>query len=132
MDGETPAEAKSFPSRHHRHTSPFQLSQPIIVFLTGARRIALHGSPMQRCIQCSGKSEHRRCLADCQYVIIADHLHLFAAPNPVWEGEAPAEPQSFDSWVRYWKSQFTKHHGRSITNGDRHWTEGCDGMERYR
>lgn len=52
-----------------------------------------------------------------QYVIMPDHLHLFATPNPVWEGEAPAEPQSFDSWVRYWKSQFTKRHGKV----EHHW-----------
>jgi putative transposase len=52
-----------------------------------------------------------------RYVILPDHLHLFAAPNPKWEGEAPAEPPieppALDAWIRYWKSQFTKQHGNS-------------------
>ena len=35
-----------------------------------------------------------------QYVLMPDHLHLFAAPQ-----ESAVE---VDAWVRYWKSQFTK------------------------
>lgn len=35
-----------------------------------------------------------------RYVIMPDHLHLFAAP-----GE---EPVPLQNWVRYWKSQFSK------------------------
>ena len=35
-----------------------------------------------------------------RYVLMPDHLHLFAAPGP---REIPLE-----NWVRYWKSQFTK------------------------
>jgi len=64
-----------------------------------------------------------------QYVLMPDHLHLFAAPNPVGEGEAPAEPRSFDSWVRYWKSQFTKHHGKASAMADRSLDRSCDGRK---
>jgi putative transposase len=35
-----------------------------------------------------------------RYVLMPDHLHLFAAPGPL---ELP-----LDNWVRYWKSQFTR------------------------
>lgn len=37
-----------------------------------------------------------------RYVLLPDHLHLFAAPG---------EPEiALDAWVRYWKSQFSKQH----------------------
>jgi putative transposase len=35
-----------------------------------------------------------------RYVLMPDHLHLFAAPQQ--------EAVAFDAWVKYWKSQFTK------------------------
>jgi putative transposase len=35
-----------------------------------------------------------------RYVVMPDHIHLFAAPGP--------QALPFDNWVRYWKSQFTK------------------------
>ena len=39
-----------------------------------------------------------------RYVIMPDHLHLFASPG---------QPEiALDNWVRYWKSQFTKRYGR--------------------
>jgi REP element-mobilizing transposase RayT len=37
-----------------------------------------------------------------RYVILPDHLHLFAG--------LALEEIPLDNWVRYWKSQFTKHH----------------------
>ncbi|MFH0983437.1 MAG: hypothetical protein V2A79_18115 [Planctomycetota bacterium] len=37
-----------------------------------------------------------------RYVVMPDHIHLFAAPA---RPELPLE-----SWVKYWKSQFTKVH----------------------
>jgi len=37
-----------------------------------------------------------------RYVLMPDHLHLFAAPG--------AKFVEFDNWVRYWKSQFSKRH----------------------
>jgi putative transposase len=37
-----------------------------------------------------------------RYVIMPDHVHYFAAA---------ADPQiSYENWVKYWKSQFTKQH----------------------
>ncbi|HEY8748815.1 MAG TPA: hypothetical protein VIM11_12620 [Tepidisphaeraceae bacterium] len=35
-----------------------------------------------------------------RYVIMPDHIHLFASPA--------SREFSFDSWVRFWKSQFTR------------------------
>ena len=35
-----------------------------------------------------------------RYVLMPDHLHLFAAPGPI---DLPLE-----NWIRYWKSQFSK------------------------
>jgi putative transposase len=35
-----------------------------------------------------------------RYVLMPDHLHLFAAPGRL---ELP-----LDNWIRYWKSQFTR------------------------
>jgi putative transposase len=40
-----------------------------------------------------------------RYVIMPDHIHLFAAPT--------TETRPFDNWVRFWKSQFTKAHKMS-------------------
>ena len=39
-----------------------------------------------------------------KYVIMPDHIHIFAAPGPIHV--------SFDNWVRYWKSRFMKQHGK--------------------
>jgi REP element-mobilizing transposase RayT len=39
-----------------------------------------------------------------RYVVMPDHLHLFAAPGK------PDLP--FDNWVRFWKSRFTAAHAR--------------------
>ncbi len=40
-----------------------------------------------------------------RYVVLPDHLHLFAAPS--------SGPVSFDNWVRYWKSRFRRRYGHS-------------------
>jgi putative transposase len=37
-----------------------------------------------------------------RYMIMPDHIHLFATPG---SPELPLE-----NWVKYWKSQFSKHH----------------------
>jgi putative transposase len=39
-----------------------------------------------------------------QYVLMPDHLHLFAG--------MVSETIPLDNWVKYWKSQFRKHHKR--------------------
>ena len=44
-----------------------------------------------------------------RYVIMPDHIHLFASPGRI---DLPVE-----NWVRFWKSQFTKHFGHP----DRKW-----------
>jgi putative transposase len=47
------------------------------------------------------------------YVLMPDHLHLFA-----WPGGGSA---TFDHWVQYWKSRFTK----TIRNRELRWQSGC-------
>jgi len=44
-----------------------------------------------------------------RYVLMPEHLHLFAAPGDL--------PVSLDNWVRYWKSQFSQQH----QNGEHRW-----------
>jgi putative transposase len=44
--------------------------------------------------------EHAQAWVVGRYVLMPDHLHLFASPGPL---ELP-----LDNWVRYWKSQFSK------------------------
>lgn len=44
-----------------------------------------------------------------KYVLMPDHIHLFA-----WETE---QSRDYESWTRYWKSQFSKRHG----NHDHRW-----------
>src|ERR1051326_2834423 len=122
-EGEAPAEPKSLPSRQHpAHGVRSDSHDPIIIFLTVCTK---DRSPWLANAEVHSLLREVWSGADAwligQYVIMPEHLHLFAAPNPVWEGEvreglatpvgAPAEPPSFDSWVRYWKSQFTKRHG---------------------
>lgn len=47
------------------------------------------------------------------YVLMPDHLHLFA-----WPGFGSA---TFDRWVQYWKSMFTK----TLRNPNLRWQSGC-------
>jgi putative transposase len=47
------------------------------------------------------------------YVLMPDHLHLFA-----WPGFGSA---TFDRWVQYWKSMFTK----TVRDGAMRWQTGC-------
>ena len=58
-----------------------------------------------------------------RYVIMPDHLHLFATPT----GDIP-----LDNWVRYWKSQFTKRHQEpSHRWHPDHWDRRLRSMESY-
>ena len=47
-----------------------------------------------------------------RYVLMPDHLHLFAAPG--------SKDVSLDNWVRFWKSLFTKRH----RNPNHRWQAG--------
>jgi putative transposase len=50
-----------------------------------------------------------------QYVVMPDHLHLFAAPG--------SPELDLDAWVKYWKSQFTRANGE---RGERWQTDHWD------
>jgi len=59
------------------------------------------------------------------YVLMPDHLHLFAAPNPT-------KCVELENWVRYWKSQFTKRHGNATHRWQTdHWDRRVRKEENY-
>lgn len=106
MEGPAPSQPPPCPSRRRpAHGVLIRPFQPTIVFVT----------------VCT--ADHRPWLATAEvhlllrevweeasawlvgrYVIMPSHLHLFAG---LGELELP-----LDNWVRYWKSQFTRRHGR--------------------
>lgn len=59
-----------------------------------------------------------------KYVIMPDHIHLFAAPGDM--------DIDLDKWVRYWKSLFTRRHGipEHRWQGD-HWDTRLRSDESY-
>ena len=59
-----------------------------------------------------------------RYMILPDHLHFFAA--------ATESSISYDRWVTYWKSQFSKRHGHSehLWQTD-HWDTRVRSAQRY-
>jgi putative transposase len=100
-----PIASKENVAMHSRHRPAHGVlikpSRPTIVFLTVCTR--------DRSPWLATRAAHDRLLEVWseakawvvgRYVVMPDHLHLFAAPGQL---EIP-----FDNWVRYWKSQFTK------------------------
>ena len=104
-EGEAPAELASDMSysdrKHPAHGVLISIANPTIVYVT---------------VCCKNKSpwlasdRHLRLLSEIwqdnshwvvgRFVLMPDHLHLFAAPQE--------NSVDFDAWVKYWKSQFTK------------------------
>ena len=87
-------------------------NQPTVVFVTACTKDRV---PWLAC------AEAHRLLAEVwrradawlvgNYVLMPDHLHLFAAPR--FEGSAGASPYRYitiERWITYWKSQFSKSH----------------------
>mgnify|MGYP000280094311 CR=1 FL=1 len=76
-------------------------SQPTIVFLTICTKdrrpvlasAAVHGQLLKSWAAAQAWLVGR-------YVVMPDHLHLFAAPGP--------DALPLENWVRYWKSLFTR------------------------
>jgi len=52
-----------------------------------------------------------------RYVVMPDHVHLFAAPAPS-ERVASAMPVELGRWVTFWKSRLARNLGKNI------WQEG--------
>ena len=87
--------------KHPTHGVYISPTKPTIIFLT---------------VCCQNRSpwlataEHHKTLLEIwqdyshwvvgRYVVMPDHLHLFAAPQE--------DAVSLESWVKYWKSMFTK------------------------
>lgn len=98
---------------------------PVIVFLTVCTKDRVpwladddvHASLRTIWTECSAWSVGK-------YVIMPDHIHLFAAPG---SAEVP-----FDNWVRYWKSQFTKRYSPPTRSWQPdHWDRRLRGSESY-
>jgi putative transposase len=127
--------------KHPVHGVLVKANEPIIVFLTVCTRdrqpwLAV---PEVHTLLCSVWTDASAWLVG-RYIIMPDHIHLFAAPGSMENGKrlsgsfalpstpGPtrkskrlsgnlALPIPFDNWVRYWKSQFSKRH----RNPSRRW-----------
>jgi len=89
--------------KHPAHGVLFTPNVPTIIFLTVAtkdRKPWLASTEVHDLLRAVW-TESRAWLVG-RYVVMPDHIHLFAAPGST---DVP-----FDNWVRYWKSQFTKRH----------------------
>jgi putative transposase len=121
-----PMKAPTIPDRRHpAHGVRNRLNEPIIVFLTVCtkHRAAWLATSINHALLREVWTQATGWLVG-RYVIMPDHLHLFAAP-----GSLVIE---LDPWVRYWKSQFTKQHPEK---GDRwqtdHWDSRLRSGESY-
>ena len=118
--------AQRRPNRHHPiHGVRIRSNAPTIVFLTVCTRDRRPwlATPENHNLLRSIWSQATAWRTG-RYVLMPDHLHLFAAPG---ESELP-----LDNWVRYWKSQF----GKTIGNPDcrwqtDHWDRRLRSGERY-
>ncbi len=98
---------------------------PVIVFLTVCTRHRRRWLATEEC-HTQLVSIWRRAAAwrVGRYVVLPDHLHLFASP-----GELNTD---FDGWVRYWKSQFSKSHRNPEHRWEvDHWDRRLRTGERY-
>jgi len=94
-----------FPQRKHpAHGVLYIEGQPTNIFdtvCTANRQPWLANELVHQCLRDVWQDATAWLLG--RYVIMPDHIHFFAA--------ATESSISFDAWVRYWKSQFTKKFG---------------------
>ena len=144
---------QSFPQRKHpAHGVWVVSSHPTIVFLTVCTkdRLPWLATPEVHALLRSIWMGATAWFVG-KYVIMPDHVHLFAAPGEVMgygsagaspshpAGASPSHPAGaspshvpLEHWVRFWKSQFTRRHR---TPGHRwqagHWDTRLRAWERY-
>ena len=107
------------------HGVRFREEQPAIVFL------AVNTYNRRRCL--AAPSIHQSLISIWsqanawrigRYVLMPDHLHLFAAPGPDFV--------NFDNWVRYWKSEFVKAHlAQNLAWQTDHWDRRMRSQDSY-
>jgi putative transposase len=122
----TPNPSDEFSDRRHpAHGVKFDPRCPTIVFVT----VCTKGRrPVLASAECHAALREvwtaARAWLVGRYVIMPDHLHLFAAP-----GEIEIE---LDNWIRYWKSLFSR---RSVIEGFQwqtdHWDRRLRSSESY-
>ncbi|MBM4067628.1 MAG: hypothetical protein FJ271_01600 [Planctomycetes bacterium] len=103
MDNLTNTEEKLPDRKHPAHGILIVASQPTIIFDTVCTKNrgtwlandSVHDLLRQVWFEASAWLMGR-------YIIMPDHIHFFAA--------ATLSEISYDNWVRYWKSQFSKRH----------------------
>ena len=99
--------------RHPTHGVFVPTDAPVIVFVTvctrGRRRV-LASERAHASLQAAWRAADSWQVG--RYVIMPDHVHLFAAPTP--------SARSLEQWVRFWKSQFTRTFGQAVWQTD-HW-----------
>jgi len=89
--------------KHPAHGIQLQTYTPTIIFLTvctKGRKPWLANSTVHELIRSTWQKADAWLVG--RYVIMPDHVHLFAAPGV---SEAP-----FNNWVRFWKSHFSRAH----------------------
>jgi putative transposase len=105
----------SFPKRKRPWQGVLESEdRPTIVFLTvctAARTSWLADQPIHETLKSVWQTATYWKVGP--YVLMPDHLHLFAWPGIL---HAP-----FDPWVRYWKSEFSK----TISNRSLRWQSNC-------
>ena len=107
----SPSVNPSYPQRRRpAHGVKIYTSTPTLVFLTVCTKERAPWLANEACHELLRAvwSDARAWLVS-RYVIMPDHLHVFAAPG---QPELP-----LDNWVSYWKSLFSKRHG----NHDHRW-----------
>ena len=97
-------EDKTSNRKHPSHGLIAKTYQPLIIFVTVCTK-----DRMPWLANSDVRETLRTVWADAsgwavgRYVIMPEHIHLFAAPGDM--------DIDLDKWIRYWKSQFSKRHG---------------------
>jgi len=124
-DDASPTGSKSFVRRHPHHEVIFKDGAPTIVFITVCTRdrVSWLASPAVHDCLVSIWRQARAWYVG-RYVLMPDHLHLFASPGAL---ELPLK-----NWVTYWKSQFSKLHQNSAHRWQSdYWDTTVRGIDRY-
>ncbi len=102
--GESQNTEGTLPDRHRpAHLLPIETEDPLIIFITVCTK---NRRPLLACDDAHGLIREAWEVAKLwqvgRYVIMPDHLHLFAAP-------AVRPVESVRKWTSYWKSHVSRH-----------------------
>ncbi len=92
--------------KHPAHGVEHKASQPTVVYdtvCTASKRAWLATPEMHDCLIKVWRDDATSWLVG-RYVVMPDHVHYFAWATP--------ESRDYQNWVKYWKSKFSKSHGK--------------------